>query len=126
MIEKTPNEFTTTSLPKNVSSDGREIWDWAFKLCQLSLKEDKIKNLRTKIRECGSRCGDCAKWMIKSQCPKEKPGKGKRSGYSVGPSCNVTKCQKYVESIVVTKRRADLVCSLESIMTSDNITNKEK
>jgi hypothetical protein len=42
------------------------------------------------------RCGNCDLWMKSSMCPQEKPGTGKRSGYSVGPSAREYTCSSFV------------------------------
>jgi hypothetical protein len=44
----------------------------------------------------GKRCGQCDLWKISSMCPRETPGTGKRSGYSVGPSSEDFPCKSFV------------------------------
>jgi hypothetical protein len=104
------------SLPSEVSPDGREIWDWAGKMSEHIQRLARIKELREAIRKCGKECGDCDKWMKSSECPRERPGTGKRSGYSVGPSCGAPVCAEYVEKPWTTQRRAELTRELESLL----------
>jgi|TARA_R110000850_G_scaffold246304_1_gene371193 hypothetical protein len=42
------------------------------------------------------RCSNCDLWMKSSLCPREKPGVGERSGYSVGPSAREHTCSSFV------------------------------
>ncbi len=78
-------------------------------------REARIAELRKEIRVCGTVCGDCEKWMKSRECPREQPGTGKRSGYSVGPSMNGAICNAYVETSSATHRRAKLTTELESL-----------
>ena len=50
-------------LPQHVSSDGREIWDWAAQLGQFAARADRLRQLRADLNECGQRCGDCFKML---------------------------------------------------------------
>ena len=74
-------------LPREVSSDGREIWDWAAKLSDAVHRADRARNLRADIAGIQGRCGSCAKWMTKA-CHLER----NVNGYSRGPSANDPKC----------------------------------
>ena len=103
-------------LPSEVSPDGREIWDWAVKIGEHAHRLARINELREAIRRCGAECGDCDKWMISSECPRERPGTGKRSGYSTGPTMSDRICGEYVEKSHTTQRRAEYTRELESLM----------
>ncbi len=52
---------------------------------------DTIPDLERRYRN--RKCGDCCKWMIHSQCPRES-GPGLR-GYSRGPSMNDSICPQF-------------------------------
>lgn len=106
------------SLPFEISSDGSEIWDWAGKMGQYIQIQARITELRHEIRICGTRCGDCYKWMHSNECPREKPGTGKHSGYSVGPHMDETICNQYVEKSSTAQRRIDLTKELQQILAN--------
>ncbi len=103
-------------LPREISSDGRELWNWAGDMGAWIQREARIAELRKEIRVCGTVCGDCEKWMKSRECPREQPGTGKRSGYSVGPSMNGAICNAYVETSSATQRRAKLTGELETLV----------
>jgi hypothetical protein len=103
-------------LPEKVSRDGSEIWNWAGDMSRFIHTQARIKELRHEINRCGTRCGDCYLWMKSRECPREKPGTGKRSGYSVGPSCEDHICNKFVEREGTTKRRIDLTTELKTLI----------
>ena len=96
------------SLPEQISSDGREIWDWAGKLATWSIRQDKIRELKQGIRDLEPRCGTCQFWMQSCNCPREK----NVNGYSRGPSMSGPPCSKHVEDNWTTelreKRKAEL------------------
>lgn len=102
-------------LPASVSNDGRELWDWAGSMSQWIHREARRAELLRGIRECGTQCGDCYKWMHSRECPRERPGTGKRSGYSVGPSMSEPICNQFVEKTQTTKRREQLTAELKAI-----------
>jgi hypothetical protein len=104
------------SLPSEVSSDGRELWDWAGKMSEHMQRLARINELRGAIRKCGAECGDCEKWMKSSECPRERPGTGKRAGYSVGPSMSDRICEAYDEKPHTTQRRAEYTRELASLL----------
>lgn len=103
---------TIPPLPQVVSRDGSELWDWAGKVGGFIQREARIQELRAEIRKCGTVCGDCEKWMKSSECPMERPGEGRRAGYSVGPSMSGMICGVFVETASTTKRRAELQSEL--------------
>ena len=127
----TQNQLTTTdgpagslaldprsapSLPATISSDGSELWQWAGDMGAWIQREARIAELRASLKECGQECGDCEKWMKGRECPRERPGEGKRSGYSVGPSMSAPICNAYVETYSTTQRRAKLTSELEALL----------
>lgn len=80
------------SLPREVSADGREIWDWAAKLSAEVQRRDDIRKLSIQIRNAETQCGSCESWMTRS-CPREVHSN--RTGRSVGPSSQSIKCDKF-------------------------------
>jgi hypothetical protein len=102
------------AIPTDISPDGREIWQWAEDLAGHCARADKIRTLKQRTAKIGTRCGDCANWMTKS-CPKERPGTGKRSGYSVGPSCNDSICSKFALKDWSRALRAELQDALKKL-----------
>lgn len=81
-----------TALPKEISPDGKEIWDWALKLSAAVHRADEIRKLRQQIRNMESQCGSCSSWMTKA-CPKEKHSN--KTGRSTGPSSQSIKCTQF-------------------------------
>lgn len=47
----------------------------------------------------GKRCKNCSMWMHSSECPREEPGTGKRSGYSVGPHSESLPCKSFTPNL---------------------------
>lgn len=78
-------------LPKTVSNDGREIWDWAGRLGEWTARQHRKQELRRAILQ-SKECGSCDFWMT-SSCPREKHDN--RLGRSVGPSCRGAICEKF-------------------------------
>jgi hypothetical protein len=101
-------------LPSHVSSDGREIWDWAAKLSAHTQRVHKLRQLQADIASIGKRCGDCDKWMKSRECPAEK----NVNGFSRGPSCNGFICKAFVECRYATARREELRAELASLESS--------
>jgi hypothetical protein len=92
------------SLPRDISPDGREIWDWAAKLSAYTQSVHEIRRLANDIARIGKRCGDCDKWMKSRECPAER----NINGLSRGPSCEGFICSQFIEAASATKRRAEL------------------
>lgn len=80
------------SLPREISSDGREIWDWASKLSAEVQRRDDIRKLSIQIRNAETQCGSCETWMTRS-CPREVHSN--KTGRSTGPSSQSIKCDKF-------------------------------
>lgn len=102
-------------LPTTVSPDGSELWKWAGDVGGFIQREARREELTADIRKCGTVCGDCDKWMKSSQCPMERPGEGKRAGYSVGPSMGHPICGHFVENASATQRRDQLKAELAKL-----------
>ena len=92
------------SLPKTISPNGQEIWDWAARLSAERQRIAKIRELTIDIRNVGTVCGDCDLWMKSSYCPREVNVNGRRRG----PSMNAAICGKFEECWSATERRKDL------------------
>lgn len=75
-------------LPQDISSDGREIWDWADKLSARVQVVAEIKELTAQLHEMKTTCGSCSKWMT-NICPRETRN---AKGHKFGPSCRTLKC----------------------------------
>ena len=88
-------------------------------------KQVRIGELRDALRKCGAECGDCDKWMCSGECPRERPGTGKQSGYSVGPSMSAPICNEYVEKPHTTKRRAEYTRELEQLL-QPNVADEQR
>lgn len=95
-------------LPAEISSDGREVWDWARKLSEASARAHKIRELRSEIARIGTRCGDCDKWMKSRECPKEHNVKG----WSRGPSSEAYICLEFLEKKWATDLRNSRMAEL--------------
>lgn len=102
-------------LPDTLSSDGREIWDWAAAMARHDALQYKISELRKQIRGIGNRCGDCYKWMHSDSCPRETHVKGRPSG----PSCNASICDQYVEKQSSTEWRDKLTADLAALVNNE-------
>lgn len=102
-------------LPAEISPSGVELWDWAGKLGDALQRQARLNALRAELRACGTLCGDCEKWMKSRECPRERPGTGKRAGFSVGPSMNDRICGEYVEKLDTTQRRARYEAEMASL-----------
>ena len=102
----------TPKIPHKISSDGREIWDWAGEFSAYVHRQDKIRELNWRIQEQGKFCGDCSLWMTKA-CPKEVHSN--TTGRSTGPHMNAWKCVEFVENSATAKLRTELIAELERI-----------
>ena len=94
------------ALPTQVSSDGREVWDWAANLSNHLHRECRKQELRAELRVIGTVCGDCDNWMKSRLCPRERNINGRNHG----PSMNelVSGCKSFIESLAETERRDKL------------------
>ena len=101
-------DHTPPALPDNVSSDGREIWDWAAKFASHVHRMDEIDRLKREVGAIGRSCGDCDRWMKSRDCPQERNERGRRSG----PSMNAPRCGRFLEDRSAAKRRAELTAKL--------------
>lgn len=94
-----------TNFPDKISTDGKELWDWAARLGDHIHRQHRISELVASIRDLEPRCGTCRHWMKRGDCPKE-------DGVSKGPSMNSPSCDKHTETGWVTvlreERRAEL------------------
>lgn len=94
--------------PAEVSGNGQEIWDWAAKLSEATQRSHERRQLNQALADCGTRCGDCYKWMKSSMCPAERNVNGRNHG----PSCQSRKCGQYQEDQAATKRRSEIAAKL--------------
>lgn len=79
-------------LPSDMSSDGREIWDWAAKLSEHTQLLHERRTLNAQILAARTQCGSCEDWMTR-QCPREKHSN--QTGRSTGPSSLTIKCVQF-------------------------------
>lgn len=96
-------------LPQHVSSDGREIWDWAAELSAHTQRLHQMRQISHDIAVIGTKCGDCFHWMKSGSCPRETRN---NSGRRIGPSMNGPKCPQFEEEAWQTKRREELKAKL--------------
>jgi hypothetical protein len=97
-------------LPRDISPDGHEIWDWASKLSAHRHHVAKVRELRAEINR-PERCGDCDHWMKSRQCPREHNVNGRNRG----PSMNASVCPSFAKTSVAEDRRAKLVAELSTL-----------
>lgn len=88
------------ALPNRVSSDGREIWDWAARFSQHMHRLDEARRLRSEVATV--ECGGCTKWMKSRACPRER----NVNGWNRGPSSRDRICGQFVETRSSAERRA--------------------
>lgn len=107
------NNFMKTppTLPKTLSADGHEAWDWFIKTAKHFQRQVKIDELQKKIAENGTKCGDCYKWMT-DRCPLEKRNS---SGRKEGPSMNTPICKNFVESTMAIQFRTKWQTELQQL-----------
>lgn len=98
-------------LPRNVSPDGREIWDWAAKLSEATQRAQKIRELRADILRRPRECGSCQKWMTRS-CPKEHNAGGRTRG----PSMKAPICGQHILKDHDAKRLDELRAQLAELL----------
>jgi hypothetical protein len=101
-------------IPQDISSDGREIFDWAANIGNAVAKQQKINELKNAIHKPAT-CGACDKWMCSSLCPREVHQK---SGRYVGPSMNDSICNQFQEKAYDTERRKKLKEELDKLLGS--------
>lgn len=101
--------MSAPELPRNISPDGREIWDWAAKLSQHTQRLHQMRLLQHDITEIGRGCGHCDKWMKSRVCPRERNVNGRNHG----PSMKDPVCSQYVEKASSTNRREELKAKLD-------------
>lgn len=75
-------------MTKDISNDGREIWDWAGRLGEQLELQARAQELRRAVSRVESTCGSCALWMTRG-CPMERPAGW---GRYTGPSGDAKKC----------------------------------
>lgn len=98
-------------LPAQVSLDGHELWDWAARFSEHVHRQEKIRQLKSRLAVIGTRCGDCDLWMKSSQCPREHNVNGR----SQGPSMNDCICGQFRKDADAEKRRSDLANNLDAL-----------
>ena len=76
-----------------MSTDGREVWDWADKLSRVTALQHRARELSQAIRSAETTCGSCDLWMTPS-CPRERHSN--QTGRWTGPSMGTIKCDKFV------------------------------
>lgn len=103
------------SIPAKVSSNGKEIWDWAHAFSEHIHREDAIAKLYNKIHAAAT-CGSCDKWMHSRVCPREKL---MPTGYNRGPSCDdlVGRCPIYTEKNWHKNFRAEQQAEMEKLIS---------
>jgi hypothetical protein len=104
-------------LPREISSDGREIWDWAAKLGEQAQRARKIRQLRADLARTGNRCGDCYNWMKSRLCPREANVNGRNRG----PSGDAPICGKFIITKTATERRERLTAELSALVANDPV-----
>lgn len=82
------------SLPKTISPNGEELWDWAGKLSQHIHLTDQQRTLQRKLFKLSRECGSCRFWMTRD-CPQEVSS---MTGYNKGPSMSAPICSRFVMS----------------------------
>jgi len=102
-------------LPADISSDGREVWDWAAEFSAHVHRQDEIRRLSADIIRIGRRCGDCRKWMKSRECPRERNVNGRNQG----PSGEAPTCNQFVECHFATARRAELSEKLAALKSEE-------
>ena len=93
------------ALPQQISSDGREVWDWAARLSAHTQRLHRAREVWQAIQAGETTCGSCSKWMTDA-CPREV--QDNRRGHKVGPSCKAVRCDQFVMNPSDAKRIAGL------------------
>lgn len=115
-VDEILREAGGPQLPRQVSTDGQEIWDWAIKLSEHTQQTAKLAQLTRNIASIGMTCGDCGKWMKSRECPREH----NVAGMSRGPSCKAMKCTQFVEKAEATARRQRLRDERDALATGQS------
>jgi hypothetical protein len=107
------SENTPPALPQHISSDGREIWDWAKRLSEHTHRLHDMRELRRDIARIGRECGGCDNWMKSRICPREK----NVNGWNRGPSMTdpVMNCQTFVQAPSEIARKGELQQRLSAL-----------
>jgi hypothetical protein len=84
--------MSTTQLPQEISTDGRDVWDWAASVGDAMARIHRSREVWKAIVDGESQCGSCSKWMT-GACPQER--QDNRLGCKVGPSCQAIKCDQF-------------------------------
>lgn len=103
--------MSAPQLPQQVSSDAREVWDWAARFSDHVHRLDKIRTLRAQIAAVGLTCGDCDNWMKSRQCPKEWNDNGRQRG----PSMAAPRCGQFVLDRFAAKLRDERQLELSAL-----------
>jgi hypothetical protein len=79
-----------------MSSEANAAFDFVVAIGDAVHRRDRaLRRLEDLKGRAALRCGNCQKWMKSRDCPRERPGTGKRSGFSVGPSMTEPACAQY-------------------------------
>jgi hypothetical protein len=110
----TPNAISSTTtvtvpptIPADMSTDGREVWDWADRMSRFT--QDNARRSRILHDVARRTCGDCSRWMTRA-CVRERSGG--LTGRSTGPSSEAHPCSEYAEKGSTTTRRESLRAEL--------------
>lgn len=99
-------------LPREVSANGAEIWEWGHSLSEWAQRQDNIRRLRAEVAQVD--CGGCALWMTR-QCPRERNINGRNHG----PSMNGSPCVQYAEKPSTAALRATRAAELPQVEVTD-------
>jgi hypothetical protein len=88
-------------LPQEISTDGREVFDWANRMSDHMQRVARSREVWKAIVDGESQCGSCSKWMT-GACPPER--QDNRLGCKVGPSCQAIKCDQFAMNAYDRKR----------------------
>jgi hypothetical protein len=96
------------AIPREISSDGREVWAWGHALSEWTHRQQKKRELYADLRDLPSRCGSCDNWMKSRECPREHNVNGRNRG----PSMNAPICPKFIikpsTAELIARKRAEL------------------
>lgn len=82
-------------LPTEISSDGREIWDWAARVAKYDGLIRQERHLLNQIHATANKCGSCTKWMTR-ECGREVHDN--KTGRWKGPHMNEHICRQFTIS----------------------------
>ncbi len=107
------SDLTGIGLPREISPDGKEIWDWATRLSKRVHTVQRLREIDADLAGIrAGRCGDCDHWMKSRECPRE----ANANGMSRGPSMNAPKCGEYVAKAWVLERKGKLEAERGEVM----------